>query len=111
MCGYVCGHIQMNPFLENQTPGIAFFNGFNSASSTTAITSAAPLSMTQNVECFHSVQKTPICVSLLPIAVATNQPPIIRPRILIGATLDTSESPIGESINSPRVNTPYAASS
>ncbi len=27
-------------------------------------------------------QKTPICVNLLPIAVATNQPPIINPRKL-----------------------------
>ena len=40
-------------------------------------------------------------VSLLPIAVATNQPPIISPRIRAGATFDTSERPIGLSINSP----------
>ena len=37
------------------------------------------------------------------MAVATNHPPIIRPRIFIGATLDTSDRPIGESISSPSV--------
>src|SRR6185369_15396862 len=95
----------------DQTPGIAFFSGFNNTSSTTAIIIAAPLSTSQNVECFHSVQNTAIWVSLFPRPVATNQPPIIIPRKRVGATLETSESPIGESINSPSVSTPYAPSS
>src|SRR5262245_58465274 len=41
------------------------------------------------------------------MAVATNQPPIISPLIRAGATLDTSERPIGESISSPSAMTPY----
>ena len=40
-------------------------------------------------------------VSLFPMAVATNHPPIMSPRMWAGATFDTSESPIGLSINSP----------
>src|SRR5687767_13501964 len=42
------------------------------------------------------------------MAVATNQPPIITPRNRIGATFETSDNPIGDNINSPRVRTPYA---
>src|ERR1044071_8664274 len=94
-------------FSRDQTPGIAFLSGFSSKKRTTAITKAAAPRMAKNVECSHLSQYTPIIVSLLPTAVATNQPPIIRPRILIGATFDTSASPIGESINSPNVTTPY----
>ena len=40
----------------------------------------------------------------LPIAVATNQPPIIIPAYLGGATFDTKEMPIGESNSSAKVN-------
>ena len=43
----------------------------------------------------------------LPKAVATNQPPIMVPLSLGGATFDTNEMPIGESNNSPNVNTKY----
>ena len=53
-----------------------------------------------------SSQSWPIWVSLLPIAVATNQPPIMMPRCLGGATLDTSASPIGDNMSSPNVSTP-----
>ncbi len=53
-----------------------------------------------------SSQSTPIAVSLLPMAVATNQPPIISPRSRMGATLETSDRPMGESISSPSVRTP-----
>ena len=47
----------------------------------------------------------PIITSMLPIAVATNHPPIIIPLYLGGATFDTNEIPIGESNNSAKVNT------
>ena len=46
-----------------------------------------------------------ILTNRLPIAVATNQPPIIIPAYFGGATLDTNEIPIGESNNSANVNT------
>src|SRR5262249_48314689 len=62
----------------------------------------------QNEEWYHRVQSVPMTVSLLPMAVATNQPPIIRPRIRAGATLETSDSPIGLSISSPSEMTQYA---
>ena len=44
-------------------------------------------------------------VNKLPMAVATNQPPIIIPFILGGATLETKLIPIGERNNSAKVNT------
>ena len=45
-----------------------------------------------------------IATRKLPMAVATNQPPIIIPLYLGGATFDTNEMPIGESSNSAKVN-------
>ena len=47
----------------------------------------------------------PTTTSWLPIAVATNHPPIIMPLYLGGATFDTNEIPIGESNSSPKVST------
>ena len=44
-----------------------------------------------------------IATRKLPIAVATNQPPIIIPAYFGGATLVTNEIPIGESNNSANV--------
>ena len=61
------------------------------ANSTTAMTNAMQARTTKKVDCSQMSQNTPICVSLLPIAVATNQPPISRPRLLIGATFETSD--------------------
>jgi hypothetical protein len=48
-------------------------------------------------------RKPPTATSMLPIAVATNQPPIIRPLSFGGATFDTNEIPIGERSNSANV--------
>ena len=45
----------------------------------------------------------PTATRKLPIAVATNQPPIIIPLYFGGATFDTNEIPIGESNNSAKV--------
>ncbi len=42
--------------------------------------------------------------SILPIAVAANQPPIIEPLYFGGATFDTNEIPIGLKNNSAIVN-------
>ena len=50
-------------------------------------------------------RKPPTATSILPNAVATNQPPIIRPLSLGGATFDTNEIPIGERSNSAKVST------
>ena len=50
-------------------------------------------------------RKPPTATSILPIAVATNQPPIIIPFSLGGATFDTKLIPIGERSNSAKVNT------
>ena len=50
-------------------------------------------------------RRPPTATSILPIAVATNQPPIIIPLYFGGATFDTNEIPIGESNNSANVNT------
>ena len=50
-------------------------------------------------------RKPPTDTSVLPIAVATNQPPIIKPFNFGGATFDTNEIPIGESNNSANVST------
>lgn len=47
----------------------------------------------------------PTAVSMLPIAVATNQPPIIIPLYWGGATFETNDIPIGESSSSPNVST------
>ena len=47
----------------------------------------------------------PTTTSWLPTAVATNQPPIIIPLYLGGATFDTNEMPIGDSNSSPKVST------
>ena len=44
-----------------------------------------------------------ILTNKLPIAVETNQPPIIIPAYLGGATFDTNEIPIGESNSSANV--------
>ena len=41
--------------------------------------------------------------NMLPIAVATNQPPIINPLYFGGATLETKLIPIGDNNNSPKV--------
>ena len=49
--------------------------------------------------------KAGILTRKLPIAVETNQPPIIIPAYFGGATLVTNEIPIGESNNSANVNT------
>ena len=46
-----------------------------------------------------------ITVRKLPMAVATNQPPIIIPLYLGGATFDTKEMPIGERRSSAKVRT------
>ena len=43
----------------------------------------------------------------LPIAVAPNQRPIIKPAYLGGATFDTNEIPIGESRSSAKVRMRY----
>ena len=48
-----------------------------------------------------------IATRKLPIAVATNQPPIIIPLYFGGATFVTNEIPIGESNNSANVSTRY----
>jgi hypothetical protein len=48
-------------------------------------------------------RKPPTATNMLPIAVATNQPPIIKPLSFGGATFDTNEIPIGESNNSANV--------
>ena len=48
-------------------------------------------------------RKPPTATSMLPIAVATNHPPIIKPFNFGGATFDTNEIPIGESNNSANV--------
>ena len=52
-------------------------------------------------------KKPPTATNMLPIAVATNQPPIIKPLSLGGATFDTNEIPMGESNNSANVSTRY----
>ena len=52
-------------------------------------------------------RKPPTATSMLPIAVATNQPPIIKPLSFGGATFDTNEIPIGESNNSANVRIRY----
>ena len=48
-------------------------------------------------------RKPPTATNMLPIAVATNQPPIIKPLSFGGATFDTNEIPIGESKSSANV--------
>ena len=48
-------------------------------------------------------RKPPTETRMLPKAVATNQPPIIRPLYLGGATFETKEIPIGESSNPAKV--------
>ena len=65
---------------DAQTPGMARFNGLSKATRSSAVASAIVPRTAKNVECFQSVQYTPICVSLPPIPVATNQSPIIRLR-------------------------------
>ena len=52
-------------------------------------------------------RKPPTATSMLPIAVATNQPPIIRPLSFGGATFDTNEIPMGESTSSAKVRIRY----
>ena len=52
-------------------------------------------------------RKPPTATKRLPIAVATNQPPIIKPLSFGGATFDTNEIPMGESNNSAKVRTRY----
>jgi hypothetical protein len=52
-------------------------------------------------------RKPPTATNMLPIAVATNQPPIIKPLSFGGATFDTNEIPIGESNNSANVRIKY----
>ena len=47
--------------------------------------------------------KPPTLTSRLPAAVATNQPPIIMPLYLGGATLLTKLMPMGDNNNSPKV--------
>ena len=47
----------------------------------------------------------PTLTRRLPMAVATNQPPIIMPLYFGGATLLTKEMPMGESSSSPKVST------
>ena len=49
----------------------------------------------------------PTLTRMLPIAVATNHPPIIIPLYFGGATLETNEIPIGLSNSSPNVSTRY----
>ena len=90
---------------KTQTPGIAFFSGLRIKNRTTAMKRAIDARTRKKVDWSQMSQKTPICVSLFPIAVATNHPPIKSPRLLIGATLETSDSPIGESMSSPSVTT------
>ena len=46
-----------------------------------------------------------IATKKFPMAVATNQPPIIIPAYFGGATFVTNDIPIGESNNSAKVNT------
>ena len=48
-------------------------------------------------------RKPPTDTRKLPIAVATNHPPIIIPLSFGGATLDTNEIPIGERRSSAKV--------
>ena len=48
-------------------------------------------------------RKPGIDTSMLPAAVATNQPPIMVPLSLGGATFDTNYMPMGESNSSPKV--------
>lgn len=48
-------------------------------------------------------RKPPTETKILPKAVATNQPPIIRPLSFGGATFDTNEIPMGESKSSAKV--------
>lgn len=50
-------------------------------------------------------RKPPTATNAFPIAVATNQPPIIKPLSFGGATFETNEIPIGESNNSANVRT------
>src|SRR5262245_52332449 len=90
---------------SNQTPGMAFFKGRSNSNSTTAMAKDRPLNSSQKLECSHSVHNTPMTVSLLPMAVATNQPPIMMPRCRVGDTLATSARPMGDSINSASVST------
>ena len=52
-------------------------------------------------------KKPPTDTRRLPIAVATNQPPIIIPFNFGGATLLTNEIPIGERSNSANVRIRY----
>ena len=52
-------------------------------------------------------RKPPTETRRLPIAVATNQQPIIIPLYFGGATLDTNEIPIGESRSSANVRIRY----
>ena len=90
-------------------PASLVLSGFNRARRTSAITKAKERTEAARTgECGHLSQSMPIIVSLLPIAVATNQPPIMSPRICGGATFETSESPIGLSISSPSEITKYA---
>ena len=84
-----------------QTPGMARLSGRKSSSSTNAITSARQRAEQPERRMVPLVQSRPITVSLLPMAVATNHPPIISPRIRDGATFETSDRPIGLSISSP----------
>ena len=52
----------------------------------------------------RSFQRSPpTATRKLPMAVATNQPPIIIPLYFGGATFDTNEMPIGESSSSAKV--------
>ena len=53
---------------------------------------------------YQKLAKTPD--SLLPIDVDKKNPPIIKAVSRGGESFDTSDSPIGESINSPKVITP-----
>lgn len=50
-------------------------------------------------------RKPPTLTSMLPMAVATNHPPIIIPLSFGGATFETNEIPIGLRSNSANVNT------
>ena len=52
-------------------------------------------------------RKPPTETNRFPIAVATNQHPIIMPLYLGGATFDTNEIPIGERSSSANVSTRY----
>ena len=63
------------------------------------------MSTPQMIERFIPHIKPGTMMRKLPIAVATNQPPIIIPLYLGGATLDTNEIPMGESKSSAMVST------